>query len=127
VIAHEVGHHVQNLLGILPKVQQAQQVADSKADANRLQVRVELQADCFAGVWAHAARSKHDFLDPGDVDAALQTAASIGDDRLQQQTRGYVVPDAFTHGTSDQRKRWFMAGFNEGKLSACNTFQAAQL
>jgi uncharacterized protein len=126
VIAHEVGHHVQNLLGILPKVQ-AQQAADSKVEANRLQVRVELQADCFAGVWAHAARAKHDFLDPGDVDAALQTASAIGDDRLQQQARGYVVPDAFTHGTSEQRKRWFMIGFNEGKVSACNTFQAAQL
>jgi len=127
VIAHEVGHHVQNQLGILPKVQQAQQAAGNKIDANRLQVRVELQADCLGGVWAHAARSKHDFLDPGDVDAALQTASAIGDDRLQQQSRGYVVPDAFTHGTSEQRKRWFMTGFNEGKVSACNTFQAAQL
>jgi len=127
VIAHEVGHHVQNLLGILPKVQQQQQAAGNKVEANRLQVRVELQADCFGGVWAHAARAKHNFLDPGDVDAALQTASAIGDDRLQQQSRGYVVPDAFTHGTSEQRKRWFMTGFNEGKVSACNTFQAAQL
>jgi predicted metalloprotease len=127
VIAHEVGHHVQNQLGILPKVQAAQQAAGNKAESNRLQVRVELQADCLAGVWAHAARAKHDFLDPGDVDAALQTASAIGDDRLQQQSRGYVVPDAFTHGTSEQRKRWFMTGFNEGKVSACNTFQAAQL
>ena len=127
VIAHEVGHHVQNQLGILPKVQAAQQAAGNKVESNRLQVRVELQADCFGGVWAHAARAKHDFLDPGDVDAALQTASAIGDDRLQQQSRGYVVPDAFTHGTSEQRKRWFMTGFNEGKVSACNTFQAAQL
>jgi uncharacterized protein len=126
VIAHEVGHHVQNELGILPKVQQVQ-AEGSKVDANRLQVRVELQADCFAGVWAHHARNKHDFLDPGDVDAALQTAAAIGDDRLQQRSRGYVVPDAFTHGTSEQRKRWFMIGFNDGQVAACNTFQAAQL
>jgi uncharacterized protein len=125
VIAHEVGHHVQNQLGILPKVQQ-QQAVGNKVEANRLQVRVELQADCFGGVWAHAARAKHNYLDPGDVDAALQTASAIGDDRLQQQSRGYVVPDAFTHGTSEQRKRWFMIGFNEGKVSACNTFQTAQ-
>ncbi len=118
---------MQNQLGILPKVQAAQQAAGNKVESNRLQVRVELQADCFGGVWAHAARAKHDFLDPGDVDAALQTASAIGDDRLQQQSRGYVVPDAFTHGTSEQRKRWFMTGFNEGKVSACNTFQAAQL
>jgi uncharacterized protein len=127
VIAHEVGHHVQNLLGILPKVQQAQQVATSKADVNQLQVRVELQADCFAGVWAHHAREKHNFLDPGDVETALQTASAIGDDRLQQESRGYVVPDAFTHGTSEQRKRWFLIGFNEGNVAACNTFQTAQL
>jgi uncharacterized protein len=127
VIAHEVGHHVQNQLGILPKVQEAQQAASDQADANRLQVRVELQADCLAGVWAHHAREKYNFLDPGDVDAALQTASAIGDDRLQQRSRGYVVPDAFTHGTSEQRKRWFMTGFNDGRVAACNTFQAAQL
>jgi uncharacterized protein len=126
VIAHEVGHHVQNQLGILPKAQEAQAASD-KVDANRIQVMVELQADCFAGVWAYHAREKHNFLEPGDVDAALQTASAIGDDRLQQRTRGYVVPDAFTHGTSEQRKRWFMIGFNEGRVAACNTFQAAQL
>ena len=126
VITHEVGHHVQNLLGILPKVQEAQATSD-QADSNRLQVRVELQADCFAGVWAHHAREKHSFLDPGDVDAALQTASAIGDDRLQERTRGYVVPDAFTHGSSEQRKRWFMTGFNDGRVAAWNTFQAAQL
>jgi uncharacterized protein len=126
VIAHEVGHHVQNQLGILPKVQEAQATSD-QADSNRLQVRVELQADCFAGVWANHARQKHSFLDPGDVDAALQTASAIGDDRLQERTRGYVVPDAFTHGTSEQRKRWFMIGFNDGRVAACNTFQAARL
>jgi uncharacterized protein len=126
VIAHEVGHHVQNQLGILPKVQEAQATSD-QVDSNRLQVRVELQADCFAGVWAHHAREKHSFLDPGDVDAALQTASAIGDDRLQERSRGYVVPDAFTHGSSEQRKRWFMIGFNDGRVAACNTFQAARL
>jgi uncharacterized protein len=127
VIAHEVGHHVQNELGILPKVMAQQAAASDPVEVNRMQVRIELQADCYAGVWAHAARDKHDYLDPGDVDEALQTASAIGDDRLQQRSRGYVVPDTFTHGTSEQRKRWFLTGFNEGKVSACNTFQAAQL
>ena len=107
VIAHEVGHHVQNELGILPQVTQAQQAASSKVEANQLQVRVELQADCLAGVWANRAQQKHNFLDPGDVDQALQTASAIGDDRLQKEMQGYVVPDSFTHGTSEQRKRWF--------------------
>jgi len=100
VIAHEVGHHVQDELGILPRVTQAREAASSQAEANALQVRVELQADCFAGVWAHHAQQKHDFLDQGDVDQALQTASAIGDDRLQKEMQGYVVPDAFTHGTS---------------------------
>ncbi len=127
VIAHEVGHHVQDELGILPRVQQMQQASNSKPELNRLQVRVELQADCFAGVWANHAKQKHNFLDPGDVDAALQTASAIGDDRLQKQTQGYVVPDAFTHGTSEQRKRWFSAGFQKGDVSACNTFEANPL
>jgi predicted metalloprotease len=127
VIAHEVGHHVQKQLGILPKVQQMQRTASSKAEANRLQVRVELQADCFAGVWAFHARKKHNFLEPGDVDAALQTASAIGDDMLQRRSQGTVVPDAFTHGSSEQRKRWFMTGFTQGKVSACNTFNAASL
>ena len=95
--------------------------------SNRLQVRVELQADCFAGVWANHAKQKHNFLDPGDVDAALQTASAIGDDRLQKQSQGYVVPDAFTHGSSEQRKRWFSAGFQKGDVSACNTFEANPL
>ncbi len=121
VIAHEVGHHVQDELGILPRVMQAQQASASKAESNRLQVRVELQADCLAGVWANRAQRQHDFLDPGDVDQALQTASAIGDDRLQKQAQGYVVPDAFTHGTSEQRKRWFSNGFKEGKVSACDT------
>jgi predicted metalloprotease len=127
VIAHEVGHHVQNLLGILPKVREMQRTVGNKTEANRLQVRVELQADCFAGVWAYHARRKRDFLEPGDVDAALQTASAIGDDMLQRRARGHVVPDSFTHGTSEQRKRWFMIGFNQGKVSACNTFNVAKL
>jgi uncharacterized protein len=127
VIAHEVGHHVQDELGILPRVTQAQQAASSQTDVNALQVRVELQADCFAGIWANHAQQEHDFLDPGDVDQALQTASAIGDDRLQRETQGYVVPDAFTHGTSAQRKRWFLNGFNSGKISDCNTFSANSL
>ena len=127
VIAHEVGHHVQDELGILPRVTQAQQASSSKAEANRLQVRVELQADCYAGVWANRAQQKHNFLDPGDVDQALQTASAIGDDRLQKQSQGYVVPDAFTHGSSAQRTRWFMNGLKGGKIESCDTFSAAQL
>jgi hypothetical protein len=122
VIAHEVGHHVQNMLGILPKVQQAQKAAGNKVEANRLQVRVELQADCFAGVWAHHSEQKWKFLEPGDVEAAMQAAAAIGDDRLQKQSTGTVVPDSFTHGSSAQRQRWFTTGLKEGKVSACNTF-----
>jgi len=127
VIAHEVGHHVQDELGILPRVTAAQQAASSKAKVNALQVRVELQADCYAGIWANRAQAKHDFLDPGDVDQALQTAAAIGDDRLQKEMQGYVVPDSFTHGTSEQRKRWFLNGFNSGQLSACDTMSASAL
>jgi predicted metalloprotease len=127
VIAHEVGHHVQDELGILPRVMQEQQAAASKAEQNRLQVRIELQADCLAGVWANRAQQKHSFLDPGDIDEALQTASAIGDDRLQKETQGYVVPDAFTHGTSEQRKRWFSAGFRQGKVSACDTLSANAL
>jgi uncharacterized protein len=127
VIAHEVGHHVQNELGILPRVTQMQQASASRAEANRWQVRVELRADCYAGIWANRAQRKHDFLDPGDVDQALQTASAIGDDRLQRQTQGYVVPDAFTHGTSEQRKRWFSTGFKLGKVSACDTMSAGAL
>ena len=127
VIAHEVGHHVQDELGILPRVVQAQQAASSKIEANQLQVRVELQADCLAGVWANRAQQKHNFLDPGDVDQALQTASAIGDDRLEKETQGYVVPDSFTHGTSEQRKRWFLNGFNSGQASACDTLSANTL
>ena len=127
VIAHEVGHHVQNEIGILPRVMQLQQASMSRAETNKLQVRVELQADCFAGIWANKAKAKHNFLDPGDVDQALQTASAIGDDRLQKQSQGYVVPDAFTHGTSQQRKHWFLTGFNQGKISACDTMSAGSL
>jgi uncharacterized protein len=127
VIAHEVGHHVQDELGILPRVMQEQQASTSKAASNRLQVRLELQADCLAGVWANRAQQKHSLLDPGDVDQALQTASAIGDDRLQKESQGYVVPDAFTHGTSEQRKRWFLAGFKDGKVSACDTLSASTL
>jgi uncharacterized protein len=127
VIAHEVGHHVQNLLGILPKVERQKQAAQSSAEANRLQVRVELQADCFGGVWANRAQQKLKFLDPGDVDAALSTASAIGDHTLQKGRGRAVVPDAFTHGSAAQRQRWFMNGFNGGKVSDCNTFGAASL
>jgi uncharacterized protein len=127
VIAHEVGHHVQDELGILPRVTQAQQAAASQAEANALQVRVELQADCLAGVWANLAQQKHNFLDPGDVDQALQTASAIGDDRLEKEMQGYVVPDSFTHGTSEQRKRWFSTGFSKGQVAACDTLSANAL
>jgi hypothetical protein len=127
VIAHEVGHHVQDELGILPRVTQMQQAASDQTQANALQVRIELQADCFAGVWANRAQAKHNFLDPGDVDQALQTASAIGDDRLQKQAQGYVVPDSFTHGSSEQRKRWFQNGFNGGQVSGCDTLSAKTL
>jgi hypothetical protein len=127
VIAHEVGHHVQNLLGVLPRVQQQQQAAQGKAEANHLQVEVELQADCFAGVWANHSQQKWNLLEPGDIEAALRTAAAIGDDTLQKQAQGYAVPDSFTHGTSAQRQRWFNAGFKGGTVGSCNTFAAQQL
>jgi predicted metalloprotease len=122
VITHEIGHHVQNLLGILPRVQQAQRRVD-QVEANQLQVRVELQADCLAGVWAHHAEEKWRFIEPGDVEAALQTASAIGDDRLQRRTQGYVVPDAFTHGSSEERTRWLMTGLKSGEVADCDTFQ----
>jgi len=133
VIAHEVGHHVQNSLGILPKAQHAQQVASSRAEANHIQVQVELQADCLAGVWANRqnqflkSQGKPPFIEPGDVEAALRTAAAIGDDTLQRRSQGHVVPDSFTHGSSDQRKRWFNTGFASGSVQSCNTFSSAQL
>jgi len=126
VVAHEVGHHVQDELGVLHTVE-AQQASSSQTASNALQVRIELQADCYAGVWANRAQQKHSFLDPGDVDQALQTASAIGDDRLQKEMQGYVVPDSFTHGTSEQRKRWFLSGFNSGQTSACDTLSAGSL
>ena len=127
VIAHEVGHHVQNLLGILPKAQQAQRASGDKAQANRIQVRVELQADCFGGVWAHHAEQRWKLLQPGDIEAALQTAAAIGDDMLQRKAQGRVVPDSFTHGSSAQRQQWFTIGFKSGSVKSCNTFAAGQV
>jgi len=126
VIAHEIGHHVQNSLGLLPKVQEAQK-AMGKAEANSLQVRVELQADCLAGVWANHGQAKWQFIEPGDVESALQTASAIGDDRLQRQARGYVVPDSFTHGTSAQRSRWFSTGLKSGEVASCDTFRTEGL
>ena len=127
VIAHEVGHHVQNLLRILPKAQGEQQAAGNKVAANRIQVRVELQADCFAGIWAHHSNQRWNTIEPGDVEAALQTAAAIGDDRLQKRSQGYVVPESFTHGTSAQRVRWFKSGLDSGDMRQCDTFGAREL
>jgi predicted metalloprotease len=126
VIAHEIGHHVQNSLGLLPKVQEAQRAMD-QAEANSLQVRVELQADCLAGVWANRGQAKWNFIETGDVDSALQTASAIGDDRLQRRSQGYVVPDSFTHGSSAQRTRWFTAGLKSGSVAGCDTFRNEQL
>jgi predicted metalloprotease len=121
VIAHEVGHHVQNLVGTAGKVREAQQRV-GQAEANELSVRMELQADCYAGVWAnHAARSRQ-LLESGDLEEGLNAASAIGDDRLQQQSQGYVVPDAFTHGSSEQRVQWFRTGLEAGSLEACDTF-----
>ena len=126
VIAHEVGHHVQNLLGISAKVQTARERAGER-EANALSVRLELQADCLAGVWAKNADAARNILEAGDVDEALRAASAIGDDNLQKQTRGYAVPDSFTHGSAEQRVRWFRRGMESGQLAACNTFQAKGL
>ena len=126
VVAHEVGHHVQNLMGIAKQVNEAQQRM-SKADANALSVRMELQADCFAGVWAKNAAQSRQLLEAGDVEEGLRAASAIGDDRLQKQAQGYVVPDAFTHGSSEQRVRWFRRGLESGTPEACDTFAAQQL
>jgi predicted metalloprotease len=128
VIAHEVGHHVQNLLGITAKVDQMRQ-SMSKRDANALSVRVELQADCFAGVWANRADQKSGgkMIDDKDVDQALAAASAIGDDRLQKQAQGRIVPDSFTHGSSAQRARWFRIGLDSGDPNKCDTFRAQQL
>ena len=126
VVAHEVGHHVQNQLGIADKVSQARQRA-SKAEANALSVRMELQADCLAGVWGKHTDTMKGVLEPGDLEAALNAASAIGDDRLQQQAQGRIVPESFTHGSSEQRVRWFKRGFESGDMNQCNTFKAAQL
>ncbi|TBL62472.1 KPN_02809 family neutral zinc metallopeptidase [Hafnia alvei] len=123
VVAHEVGHHVQNLLGIEPKIRQMQQGA-SKAEQNRLSVKMELQADCFAGVWGHFMQNQQ-VLEQGDLEEALNAAQAIGDDRLQQQSQGRVIPDSFTHGTSEQRYTWFKRGFDSGNPNSCNTFASA--
>ncbi len=126
VIAHEVGHHVQTLLGIADKVQKTK-ARMSKRDANALQVRMELQADCMAGVWAKHANRTKDILEPGDIEEALNAASAIGDDNIQKKQQGYVVPDAFTHGSSKQRVRWFKSGFDSGDIQKCDTFNAERL
>lgn len=126
VIAHEVGHHVQTLLGISSQVHQAQ-AKTSKAQANQLSVRQELQADCFAGVWAHKNHQRTQFLERGDIEEALDAAEKIGDDYLQHQAHGHTVPDSFTHGTSEQRKRWFYKGLESGDVKQCDTFGVAKL
>lgn len=126
VIAHEIGHHVQNLLGLSDKVQQARQRAPER-EANQLSVRLELQADCLAGVWAHHAHRLRQVLEEGDVEEALAAATAIGDDRIQKQAQGYAVPDSFTHGSAAQRVRWFRNGLERGELTVCDTFSAAAL
>jgi len=126
VIAHEVGHHVQNVTGIMRQVESARGRA-SQSQANALSVRVELQADCFAGVWARNAHKARNILENGDIEAALNAATAIGDDALQKQAQGYVVPDSFTHGSSAQRVRWFKRGIDSGQISACDTFSATTL
>ncbi|MDM8350966.1 neutral zinc metallopeptidase [Pseudomonas sp. sp1636] len=127
VIAHEVGHHVQTLLGVSAKVNAARQRGERMEGDSGLLVRQELQADCLAGVWAHHAQQRLDWLEPGDLEEALNAANAIGDDRLQQQARGQVVPDSFTHGSSAQRMRWFNTGFEQGNVKRCDTFQSARL
>jgi predicted metalloprotease len=126
VIAHEVGHHVQNLVGTAEQVQRAQQRA-GKAEANELSVRMELQADCFAGVWAKNAAQSRQLLEAGDIEEGLRAATAIGDDRIQQQMQGYVVQEAFTHGSSEQRVRWFRRGLEQGTPEACDTFSTREL
>ena len=122
VLAHEIGHHIQNMQGTLDKVQSAKQSWGNSSKANALQVKVELQADCYAGVWAHHAHTKFNILEEGDVEEALRAASSIGDDTLQKEATGYVRPDAFTHGSSQQRIEWFRRGLTSGDLGKCNTF-----
>ena len=126
VIAHEVGHHVQTLVGISKKVNELQSRV-GPSDRNKLSVMMELQADCFAGVWAHQADKSRQILEAGDIEEGLNAASAIGDDRIQRKTQGYVVPDAFTHGSSAQRVRWFKLGLEHGNLQACDTFNADRL
>lgn len=126
VVAHEIGHHVQKLLGISDQVDKARRQL-SKKDFNKVSVRLELQADCFAGVWANRADRMRGILEPGDIEEALNAASNIGDDRLQKQSRGYVTPDSFTHGSSAQRVRWFNQGYKSGDINSCNTFEARSL
>jgi predicted metalloprotease len=123
VISHEMGHHIQNQLGLLPRVHQAQERASSQAEANALSVRMELMADCLAGVWAANGNAKRQFLEQGDVETAVAAAQAIGDDRLQRAARGVVMPDSFTHGSSAQRVKWLQAGLQSGQIDTCNTFQ----
>lgn len=127
VIAHEVGHHVQAVTGLLDNINSARASGAEMEGAGGLLVRQELQADCFAGVWGHRAQQRHDWLEPGDLEEAMQTASAIGDDNLQRRSQGSVVPDAFTHGTSEQRVRWFRQGFESGDPSACDSFAAERL
>ena len=127
VIAHEVGHHIQNLMGTSDKVQQAKQNSRSEAQANQYSVRLELQADCYAGVWANHADGTNRILEQGDVEEAMTAAAAIGDDTLQKQAQGYAVPDSFTHGTSQQRMHWFNLGLSSGDIKQCDTFSVASL
>lgn len=126
VVAHEVGHHVQTLLGVSKQVNAARQ-RTGEAEGNALQVRMELQADCFAGVWTHHANKARQILEPGDTEEALAAAAGVGDDRLQKKARGYVVPESFTHGSSEQRVRWFSRGMQSGDPGQCDSFKATQL
>lgn len=123
VIAHEIGHHVQAQLGIIQKVTQLQARASS-SDKNKLNVMLELQADCLAGMWAHQAQKKRDILEAGDLEEGINAASAVGDDRIQKKTQGYVVPDSFTHGSSAQRVSWFKKGFEQGNFQACDTFNA---
>jgi uncharacterized protein len=126
VLAHEVGHHVQNQLGVMDKVAQLRERM-SPQQANALSVRVELQADCFAGIWAHHAQRSRQVLEQGDLEEALRAAAAVGDDTLQRSAQGHVVPESFTHGSAEQRARWFRAGYESGRLAACDTFSARGL
>ncbi len=131
VLAHEIGHHVQNLIGITAQVQQLrQQVLEKKMtekDFNKISVKLELQADCYAGIWAHHVNKAHNIVEEGDIAEAVNAASRIGDDRLQQQSKGYITPDSFTHGSSRQRVRWFRRGYEKGTLDSCDTFNSNNL